>query len=41
VMGPSDIGVAHRPGEAVRISELVAAVPVFQRLAVQVAGLTH
>jgi acetylornithine deacetylase len=41
VMGPSDIGVAHRPGEAVRISELIAAVPVFQRLAVQVAGLTH
>jgi acetylornithine deacetylase len=39
VMGPADIGVAHRPGEAVRISELAAAVPVFQRLAAQVAGL--
>ena len=38
VMGPSDIGVAHRPGEAVNIAELAAAVPVFQRLASQVAG---
>ena len=33
VMGPGDIGVAHRPGEAVRLEELSAAVPVFQALA--------
>jgi acetylornithine deacetylase len=37
VLGPSDIGVAHRPGEAVRISELAAAVPVFQALAQRLA----
>ena len=33
VMGPGDIGVAHRPGEAVRLSDLSAAVPLFQALA--------
>jgi acetylornithine deacetylase/succinyl-diaminopimelate desuccinylase-like protein len=33
VMGPGDIGVAHRPGEAVALSDLAAAVPVFQALA--------
>lgn len=33
VMGPGDIGVAHRPGEAVRLSDLAASVPVFQALA--------
>lgn len=33
IMGPSDIGVAHKPNEAVRIAELAAAVPVFQALA--------
>jgi acetylornithine deacetylase len=33
VMGPGDIGVAHRPGEAVRLADLAAAVPVFQALA--------
>ncbi len=38
VMGPGDIGVAHRPGEAVRIAELAAAVPVFQALALRLAG---
>ena len=33
VMGPGDIGVAHKPGEAVRLSELVEAVPVLQAIA--------
>jgi acetylornithine deacetylase/succinyl-diaminopimelate desuccinylase-like protein len=33
VMGPGDIGVAHKPGEAVRIADLLAAVPVFRALA--------
>ena len=33
IMGPGDIGVAHKPGEAVRLSELAAAVPLFQALA--------
>jgi acetylornithine deacetylase len=33
VMGPGDICVAHRPGEAVRVTELAAAVPMFQALA--------
>jgi acetylornithine deacetylase len=33
VMGPGDIGVAHRPGEAVSVPELAAAVPMFQALA--------
>ncbi len=37
VMGPGDIGVAHRPGEAVRIAELAAAVPLFQALATRMA----
>ena len=37
VMGPGDIGVAHKPGEAVRIDELAAAVPVFQALALRFA----
>lgn len=32
VMGPGDIGVAHRPGEAVRLVDLAAAVPMFQAL---------
>ena len=39
VMGPGDIGVAHKPGEAVHIDELVAAVPVFQALATRTVGL--
>jgi acetylornithine deacetylase len=37
VMGPGDIGVAHKPGEAVRIDELAAAVPMFQELARRLA----
>ncbi len=36
-MGPGDIDVAHRPGEAVRIADLAAAVPVFQALALRLA----
>jgi acetylornithine deacetylase len=38
VMGPGDIGVAHKPAEAVRIDELAAAVPMFQALATRLAG---
>jgi acetylornithine deacetylase len=38
IMGPGDIGVAHKPGEAVRIADLTAAVPVFQALATQMAS---
>jgi acetylornithine deacetylase len=38
VLGPGDISVAHRPGEAVRIAELSAAVPVFQALASRMAS---
>jgi acetylornithine deacetylase len=38
VMGPGDIGVAHKPGEAVRIRELAAAVPVFQELAMRLSS---
>ncbi|HET6307678.1 MAG TPA: M20/M25/M40 family metallo-hydrolase [Rhodopila sp.] len=38
VMGPGDIGVAHKPGEAVRVADLAAAVPVFQALATRLAG---
>jgi acetylornithine deacetylase len=37
VLGPGDIGVAHKPGEAVRLSDLAAAVPVFQSLAMRLA----
>ena len=33
VMGPGDIGQAHRPGEHVRLAALAAAVPLFRRLA--------
>jgi acetylornithine deacetylase len=35
VMGPGDIDVAHKPGEAVRIADLAEAVPVFQGLALR------
>ena len=35
VLGPGDIDVAHKPGEAVRIADLTAAVPVFQALALR------
>jgi acetylornithine deacetylase len=38
VMGPGDIGVAHKPDEAVRIADLVAAVAVFQAVATRMAG---
>ncbi|HEY4044711.1 MAG TPA: M20/M25/M40 family metallo-hydrolase, partial [Rhodopila sp.] len=38
VMGPGDIGVAHKPAEAVRLSDLAAAVPVFQTLATRLAS---
>ena len=37
VMGPGDIGVAHKPGEAISLAELAAAVPVFQDLAARLA----
>ena len=37
VLGPGDIGVAHKPGEAVRLSDLAAAVPIFQSLAMRLA----
>ncbi|HVY16579.1 MAG TPA: M20/M25/M40 family metallo-hydrolase [Rhodopila sp.] len=33
IMGPGDIGVAHKPDEAVSIGELASAVPLFQALA--------
>jgi acetylornithine deacetylase/succinyl-diaminopimelate desuccinylase-like protein len=38
IMGPGDIGVAHKPGEAVRLTDLVAAVPMFQALATRLAS---
>jgi acetylornithine deacetylase len=37
VMGPGDIGVAHKPGEWVRITDLVASAAVFQALARRMA----
>jgi acetylornithine deacetylase len=37
VLGPGDIAVAHTPTEAVRIPELMAAIPVFMRLAERLA----
>jgi acetylornithine deacetylase len=37
VMGPGDIAVAHRPGEAVSINELASAVPMLQDLATRFA----
>jgi acetylornithine deacetylase len=37
VLGPGDIAVAHTPTERVRIADLAAAVPLFMRLAEQVA----
>lgn len=33
IMGPGDIGVAHKPDEAVHLADLAAAVPLFQALA--------
>ncbi|MBN8908635.1 MAG: M20/M25/M40 family metallo-hydrolase, partial [Rhodospirillales bacterium] len=38
VLGPSDIGTAHTPHEAVRLDALAEAVPLFQRLATRLAG---
>ena len=38
VMGPGDIAVAHKPGEAVRIADLLEAVPLFQTLATRMAA---
>ncbi len=38
IMGPGDIGTAHRPGEHVRVAELVAAVDLFAGLAVRGAA---
>jgi acetylornithine deacetylase len=37
VMGPGDIAVAHKPGEAVHLDELTAALPVFRALAMRMA----
>ena len=37
VLGPGDIAVAHTPTERVRLADLAAAVPLFMRLAEQVA----
>ncbi len=36
IMGPGDIGTAHRPGEHVAVADLVAAVPVLAGLAERV-----
>ena len=33
IMGPGDIAVAHTPHEAVSVSALAGAVPLFQRMA--------
>ena len=37
VMGPGDIAVAHKPGEAVHIDQLAAAVPIFRALAARLS----
>ena len=37
VLGPGDIGVAHKPGESIPVAALAAALPVFTRLAQQMA----
>ncbi len=37
VLGPGDIGVAHTRHEAVRVADLAAAIPLFQRLATRMA----
>jgi acetylornithine deacetylase len=41
VLGPGDIGRAHRPDECVPLAELAAVVPVFMQIAQDVgsAGL--
>jgi acetylornithine deacetylase/succinyl-diaminopimelate desuccinylase-like protein len=38
VMGPGDIAEAHTPAEKLRLSDLVAAIPVFQRVAERMVG---
>ncbi|MDQ2763410.1 MAG: M20/M25/M40 family metallo-hydrolase [Pseudomonadota bacterium] len=38
VMGPGDIGVAHKPGEAVLIRDLALAVPMFKELAMRLSS---
>ncbi len=38
VMGPADIAEAHTPAEKLRLSDLTAAIPVFQRIAERFAG---
>lgn len=38
VLGPGDIGLAHRPGENVPLAELAAAVPLFRLLAERMAA---
>jgi acetylornithine deacetylase/succinyl-diaminopimelate desuccinylase-like protein len=37
-MGPGDIAEAHTPAEKLRLSDLVAAIPVFQRVAERMVG---
>jgi acetylornithine deacetylase/succinyl-diaminopimelate desuccinylase-like protein len=38
VMGPGDIAEAHTPTEKLRLSDLTAAIPVFQRVAERIAA---
>ncbi len=38
ILGPGDINQAHRPGETVRLADLAAAVPLFVRVARDVAA---
>ena len=38
ILGPGDIGKAHAPGESVPLADLAAAVPVFMRIATEVAA---
>jgi acetylornithine deacetylase/succinyl-diaminopimelate desuccinylase-like protein len=41
LLGPGDIAFAHKPGEKVAVRSLEEAIPVFQRLAEQVARLSE
>jgi acetylornithine deacetylase/succinyl-diaminopimelate desuccinylase-like protein len=38
ILGPGDIGKAHAPGECVPVADLAAAVPVFTRIAMELAA---
>jgi acetylornithine deacetylase/succinyl-diaminopimelate desuccinylase-like protein len=38
ILGPGDIGKAHAPGECVPVADLAAAVPVFTRIATELAA---